>query len=471
MKTKLAIACALGAMLPLRLLAAEPKPLPKELPPFGPDRPLPPAPITEIKTAEGLTVWVVARSGFPKVRALLTVRGGTAADPRDLPGLSDLLARTVKEGTPTRSAQQIAEQLQALGGEIHTQATEDAIFVAADGLATGIAPLLDVLADVARHAAFAAAEVELAKTTALGDLQERMAEPFFPGEKAFAAALYGDHPYHVTAPTAASISATTPAILRREFARRFRPERALLIVIGDLDPRAAERQITAAFGGWQAAGEPAPQTPPAPTAVTPVIELVNRPNSVQSLILVGSPAPRQGDADYYPLLVANTIFGGSFASRLVTNIREDKGYTYSPGADITAHAAGAFLRARAEVRNEVTAATLNEIFYELGRMATTSPSDAEMTNAKRYQNGLYLIQNQVQRAVARLLAANWINGIPAPRELGNFIAKVNAVTVSDVDRVSKADLPARRQLVVVVGDAARVRGDLQLFGPVTDITP
>jgi zinc protease len=469
MTAKLAIACALGAMLPLRLLAAEPKPLPKEIPPFGADRPLPPTPVVELKTAEGLTVWLVARPGFPKVTAVLAVRGGLAADPRELPGLSELLAHTVKEGTPTRSALQIAEQLQAIGGEISTSTSEDAIFVAVDGLATGIGPLLAVLADVARHAAFAAAEVKLAQDTALGDLESRMSQPEFFGDQAFAAALYGDHPYRVTAPTAASIRATTPEILRREHARRFRPERSLLVVVGDLDPAATARQVTAAFGGWQAAGDAAPPTPPAPTTVAHAIDLVNRPNSVQSLILVGSPAPRQGDPDYYPLLVANTIFGGSFGSRLVNNIREDKGYTYSPRSGLVPHAAGGRLRARADVRNEVTAASLNEIFYELGRMATTSPTADEMTSAKRYLTGLYMIQSQVQETVATLLARNWINGLPEPQALGNFVAKVNAVTASDVERVSKTDLPVRRQLVVVVGDAARVKADLEVLGPVTDI--
>jgi zinc protease len=168
--------------------------------------------------------------------------------------------------------------------------------------------------------------------------------------------------------------------------------------------------------------------------------------------------------------VANTICAGSFGSRLVENIREDKGYTYSPGGSISARAKGSLLTARAAVRTEVTAATLNEMFYEQDRMAATMPTDEELSRAKRYQGGLYLLRNQIQASVAQSLASNWVNGLP-PEALGEFVSKVNAVTAEQVREAGRAFFPSARQIVVVVGEEAQVKSELAQFGEATVVQP
>src|SRR5262249_48364716 len=151
----------------------------------------------------------------------------------------------------------------------------------------------------------------------------------------------------------------------------------------------AKAVIGKAFGGWTAAGEAPGQTPPVPAAKPRELLMVNRPGSVQSVLAVGRTTLKATDPDYYPLVVANTIFGGAFGSRLTKNIREEKGYTSSPGSQASTFEAGGLLRVRAEVRNDVTGASLLEIFYELDRMAATTPTAEEVTTAKRYQGGLY----------------------------------------------------------------------------------
>jgi predicted Zn-dependent peptidase len=198
--------------------------------------------------------------------------------------------------------------------------------------------------------------------------------------------------------------------------------------------------------------------------------VVNRPGSVQSQILIGRTVATVTDPRYYPLLVANTICAGSFGSRLVENIREDKGYTYSPGGGVQARQKGGLLTVRADVRNEVTGASLLEMFYELDRMAATDPSAEEMSRAKRYQAGLYLIRNQIQAAVAQTLATNWVNGLP-PEALGEFVTKVDAVTAGQVREAGRAFYPSALQTVVVVGDEPKVKAELEPFGAVTDVQP
>jgi len=472
MKTTRTIAILLVALSLTGIAsAAEEKPLPKDLPPFGADKPLPVPKIETSRLPEGLTVWLVPRAGYPKATALLAARGGSAADPADLPGLSELLAGTLTEGTATRNSIRIREELQAVGGEISASASNDAMFLRVNGLASGVPTMLAVLADVARNANFPKNEVELVKANTLQELKAREAQPEFLAQKAFARAAFGLHPYRVVSPDPQSVQATTPEILKREYARRFRPDSSLLVVIGSFDPAATRKAIGSAFRGWKGGGQGVAPTPEVPApAPGRHIDFVDRPGSVQSVIVVGRPVMKASDPDYYPTVVANTIFGGAFGSRLTKNIREDKGYTYSPGSVLSSYEEGGVLRVRAAVRNEVTAASLLEIFYELDRMGATMPTAEEFAKAKRYQSGLFLLRNQIQGAIASILATNWINGLP-PEELGQFVPKINAVTEADVERVGRKYFPSDNQTVVVVGDASKVKTAVGQFGTVTDFKP
>ncbi|HVQ29624.1 MAG TPA: pitrilysin family protein [Vicinamibacteria bacterium] len=462
---------ALAATTPLAR-AAEKKALPQDLPPFGADRPLPVPAIAQSKLPNGLAVWLVKRTGFPRAAVVLALRGaGSAADPKGKDGLTGLLAAAVKEGTTTRTSRALAEELQTVGAEIDASGTADALFVSTGGLGSGVPKMLEVMADVVRNASYPAAEVELAKQNALQDLMAQEATPEFQARKTLARAVYGDHPYHVVAPRKETLQATTPAELKQEHARRFHPERALLVVVGDFDAAAVQKALTRYFGPWRGTGEAPAETPSSPAAATTRRLIVTpRAGSVQSQIVIGRLSATVTDPEYYPLLVANTICSGSFGSRLTENIREDKGYTYSPGGGIATRAKGGLLTVRADVRTEVTAAALTEMFYEQDRMASTMPTEEEMSRAKRYQGGLYLLRNQIQGAVAQTLASNWVNGLP-PEALGEFVSKVNAVTPDQVREAGRAFFPSARQTVVVVGDEAKVKAELAQFGEVTVVQP
>lgn len=456
----LVLAAALAAT---QALAKEELAMPKDLPPYGAEKPLP-VPAIDVSTlANGLTVWLVPRPGFPKVSAVLAVRGGDAADPQDLLCMADVLGDALKEGTAKRTSKQIAEELQAVGGEVSVNVTDDAVLVTIDGLASGRAILLDVLADLARNAAFPEKEVELAKANALQGLLARESTPEFQADKAFAAAVFGDHPYRAVAATKETIEKITPELLRKEYARRFRPDGSLLVIAGAFDAKVVGAEVGKLLGGWKAAGEGVPATAPAPGAGARKILLVDRSGSVQSEIRVGRPTVKATDADYYRLQVANTIFGGAFSSRLVENIREDKGYTYSPRSQARTFAQGGMLWIRAAVRTDVTAATLLEIFYELDRMGATLPTADEMTRAKRLQSGLYLLRNETNGALAGTLATFWVNGLP-PAALGEFVTRVNEVTPEQVREVGKRLMTSASQTVVVGGDANKVAADIEIFG-------
>ena len=439
-------------------------PLPKDLPPYGPLAPFH-APKAEIKKlANGLTLWLVPRPGFPKVALVIAVRGGLASDPAARPGLSNLLVDTIDQGTRTRSAKQIAEELQAAGGDLTGVPAADYLLFATDALASKAHAALTVLADIVQSATFPADEVALAKRNAADTLRANEASPAFLARRALAKEIFGSHPYSLISPTQASITATLPEDLRREFARRFRPDQTVLIAVGDFDSDAFVRTVENLLGAWKAPALPAASLPPKPLATSPHgVYLVGRPGSVQTTFMFGTFGPLRGAQDYAATQVANAIYGGMFGSRLILNIREDKGYTYSPGASIQTYREAGVMVTRADVRNAVTGASLNEIEYELNRMATTSPSEDEMTHAKRYLVGIQGFLFQSQGSVSRQLAAIWAMGLPS-EELGLEGERLQKVTAADADQAARKYFPASRQTIVAVGEEKVVREQLAPFG-------
>lgn len=275
--------------------------------------------------------------------------------------------------------------------------------------------------------------------------------------------LFANHPYHVTAATKARITATSRADLQEIFAQRFRPDQAMLVAVGDFRNDSMLAAIKAKFGSWKAPANAPKAAPPEPsTAVEHAVFLVARPGSIQSTLELATFAPRLGDPSYATAQVANALYGGEFSSRLVSNIREDKGYTYTPGSYVVSRRTTGFLQTWAAVRNEVTGATLNEINYELNRMATTSPLDEELVHAQRYLVGNQAIDLQAQDSVGRSLARLWILGLP-PEELGRENEQIGKVTVRDVDEVASKYFPAARQAIVAVGVEKVVKAQLAPF--------
>lgn len=440
------------------------QPLPKGLPPYGPQ---PPLRVPEVKTTKlenGLTVWLVSLEGVPKIAMVAAVHGGLAADPKDRPGLSELLADTLDQGTKSRTARQIAEQLQGAGGDFAGRASRDGITVSTNVLATDAGPALTVLADVLQNATFPDSEVALAKRNLSDSLKQREAQPRFLADRALSKAMFGDSPYGVVAPTQESIRNATAQELRTEFARRFRPDEAVFVAVGDMDTAKMESLVREKLGSWKA-----PQTPPIAETPRPAetpahaVFVVPRQGSVQTTLALGALGPLAGDPGYAAADVANAIYGGTFSSRLITNIREDKGYTYSPGSSLQTYREAGVLRTQADVRNAVTAPSFNEIVYELNRMATTSPTEEELTRAKRSLLGIQALILQLRGAVARQLADNWMQGLPAD-QISVEGQKIEKVTAADVDAAGQKYFPAMRMAVVAVGEEKVIKQAFAPFG-------
>lgn len=457
------LAIVVSALTLAASLAAQKAPLPKDLPPYGPETPLRAPEVKAARLENGLIVWLVSEPGFPKTALTLAIKGGYASDPADKAGISELLAKTINQGTRTRSARQIAQEIQAAGGDLSISPGKDALSMSTSFLSSKTEKALTVFADVAQNPSFPADEVSLAKRNEIQNLRQDESGPSFLASRAMAKALFGDNPYHVVAPTEAIVNAATPEDLRSLYAARFRPDQALIVAVGDFENDKMLAEIKSHFDAWKAPADAPLGAPPAvSSAPKHAIYIVPRPGSVQTTLNLGFFGPLRGDPDYEAALVANAVYGGTFGSRLVSNIREDKGYTYSPGADYTTQRSAATLITRADVRNAVTGPTLNEIIYELNRLDTTSPTQDELRQAERYLVGTEAIRLQLREAVTRELANLWLKGLP-PEEIGTYGRKVAATTADEVDAAARKYFSAARATIVAVGEEKVIRDALAPF--------
>ena len=458
MKTALCLILAVAA-----LSGAEKNPLPKDLPAYGALKPVTPPAVKESKLPNGVTLWLVPIPGFPKAALVAAARGGFAADPADRPGLAELMAKTITQGTATRTARQIAEEFQAAGGDVSASATADAIIVQTNVLAESAAAAVRLLADIVQNPAFSSREVEIAKRNAASELDASEAEPAFLARRAFNRSLFGTHPYSVIGPTRESIASTTELALRSQYARVFRPENVLLVVAGDFGATEMGALVSSAFGSWKSSAEAPPDLPKPEAGASRAVVYVPRPNSVQTALYIGALGPSPREPDFEAAQVADAMYGGMFGSRLIANIREDKGYTYSPYSFLSRMRQTGVLVTGADVRNEVTGASFNEISYELNRMATTAPEESDLERAKRYLVGIAALRLQSRSAIAQQLATLWIFGMP-PEELGRRTERIGQVNVKDVESAGRKYFPMHRMTVVAVGEENVIKTELSPFG-------
>lgn len=454
---------ALAVGLALCGMAQAATALPKDLPAYGPDKPLPIPQIVQRTLSNGLTVWVVPRNGLPKINVAFAVLGGTASDAATTPALSRMMARLLNEGTTTRSSRDIAEALQAIGGDYGAGASADSISINASALASHAPQLMELVADTALRPSFPAREVTLAKANAMQELKVQEADPDWQAQRAFSHAVYGEHPYARDSLDEASVQASSSDSLRALHDTRFRPDRALLVIVGRIDANEALHLAEQQFGNWKAEGNAMADIAPAPREAAAQRLIVPRSGAVQSNIRYGRPAVSASDPDYIPLTVANTILGGGFTSRITQDIREDKGYSYSPWSRFSANRAGGSAVATVDVRNEVTGATLGELAKLFDSMASQPASAEELNGAKRLVGGIYLLRNQIQGALTGTLANYWVDGLP-PSFLGSYVAEANKVTAAQVQAMGRKYFAAKDQSIVIVGDPKAIDAQLKPYG-------
>jgi predicted Zn-dependent peptidase len=433
----------------------------------GADRPLNLPKITEKKLPNGLTVIMAPLPNVPKVTAILTFRSATTgADRQNHSGIASIASTVATEGTDARTSKQIKEELRSIGGSLGLGANADATSMTASALSEFSSKLFDLMNDVVQHPAFPETELKLAKENTIQQIRAGRADPNFLVNERFQKAVFGDHPYSFVVPDEKSINALTRDDLRAFVSHYYLPNTSHLIVVGDIDVDKTFAEVEKAFGSWKSGSAPAEDNPPVPKRDKRQIYFVNRPGSVQSAIYIGNVTIPRKDKDYFALRTADTIFGSSFYSRLTKNIRESKGYTYSPFSSSNTQARSGSFTTGAFVRNEVTGPTLLEMFYELDRMRVAPVTDEELNAAKEYSTGNFSIELASQLGLAGRI--NTVYTYDLDRNfINDFRPKIAALTKEDIQRAAAKYFDTYHAAVVIVGDWDVVKDQVKPFGDVT----
>ncbi len=411
--------------------------------------------------SNGMGVTLVQYGTVPKATVQLRVRVGNVNETADQVFLGDLTTDLMREGTTTRSAAQVSADAAGMGGDVFLNTGLDESFVTGDVLSEFVPDFVRLVADLARNPAFPASELPRLQQAIVRNLTVQLRTPGAQTQRAFRATMYPDHPYGRIFPAPEQVSGYTVEQIRAHYAANWGAARAHLFVVGRFDARAAEAAIREAFGAWARGPDPVTNIP------TPVdrraMQTVDRPAAPQSTLALGLPVPDPSSPDWIPLTVANTMLGGYFSSRITANIREDKGYTYSPFSNITTHYRNAFWAQNADVTTAQTGPSLREIFYEIERMRTEPPSQAELEGVQNYLAGTFVLQNSSRGGITGQLGFLRMHGLDRSF-LTNYVRNVHAVTPAEIQRIARQYFDPSRMLLVVTGDLNVIRDQIAPYG-------
>jgi len=406
----------------------------------------------------------------PVVDINLIVRAGSVRDPRELPGLATFTAGMLDEGAGSRTALDIADQAAFLGAQLSTGASYEWATVSLHVPKRQLGAALDLMADVALHPTFPDSEVARQREQRRNAILQLRDNPTAQAPIAFNAIVYGtDHPYGwPTGGTEASTDALDRARVQAFYDAYFRPNNARIIVVGDVSLAEARQLVSARFGAW-ARGTVAPlTTPPAPPPAARTFYLVDKPGAAQSVIRIGHVGVARNTPDFYALRVMNTILGGSFTSRLNQNLRETHGFTYGANSGYAMRRLPGPFTAAASVVTAKTDSSLIEFLSELRRIRDQVVPAEELAKAKQYIALSTPGDFETTRGTAGQFLDLLSNDLPLSW-YGTYIARINAVTAEDVQRVARSYVDPDHFAIVVVGDRSQIEAGIRALneGPLT----
>jgi len=426
--------------------------------------------IVRAQTRTGLELDTVASTALPVVYFRLVIKSGDAADPAGMPGMAHLVAEMLKEGTRTRNSAKLAEDVEFLGASLDVGSDEEAVYISGRCLKDQMDAMLEIIADVAQNPTFSDAELTKLKRRELDRLQLQLADPSFLAAREVYAALYGAHPYGHVDTTEAVINRVRRADLQRWHRANFVANNAFLVTVGDTTPDAVATSAERVFARWRAGNVVDAAYPATPTRTERKIIVVDRRDSVQSVISVANLALARRDPQYIPLLIANQVLGGSPAARLFMDLRERRSLTYGAGSRVGESVDVAPFRAYASVRNAVTAEAMSAFMEHLDRIVRDAPPAEELGNAQRFLSDSFPLRIETPGKIADLVAQLRIYGLPDDY-WDTFRTQIRAVTAEQALAAAHQYIHPESAVIVVVGKAAEVAEPLRLYGDVTIVSP
>jgi zinc protease len=435
------------------------------LPKPGPNPNFALPPIEKKKLSNGLDVWIVRQNELPIVSMNLVLKSGGTLDPDDKSGVSSMTATLLNQGTKTRSAIDIANQLQSIGAFVNAGSGWDSSNVSMQTLTKNLDSALDIFADVVGNPSFPNTELESIRRRTLVGFAQRKFNPTAVSDVVYNKVLYGNQPYsRQLSGDEKSVKAMTREDLVKYYETNYRPNNGTLIVVGDVDGKSLMPKLEKAFANWKSGEVSNVSAPKAEMMAKPGIYLVDKAGAAQSSVSIGQVGVDRSNPDYFALQIMNSILGGGGSARLFMKLREEKGYTYGAYSRfIYRRGAGPF-SASAEVQTAVTKESVMEFMNELNGIRGGKPiSQKELENNKqslirRFPSGFETV-GQISGQLSNLV----IYGLP-DSYFNDFIGKINAVTADDVNRVANKYLDPSKMAIVIVGDRKTIEPGLKELG-------
>ncbi len=433
----------------------------KEIPPVGTaPKPFKLAVTDDFTLPNGLKVTLAPYGVVPKVSVRAYVDAGRLREPADKTWLASLTADLLKEGTKNRSAEQIAQEAADMGGSLQLTAGDESVIAGGSVLSENGPQFVALLADVLQRATLPDSEVARLKTDLVRQLQVTRSQPKSLARERFFKTMFPDQPYGRLYPSSEALSGYTIADVRSFFDANYTASRTHLYVVGKFNAEIKDA-IKQAFTGWKS-GTAAP-LPSARPVSQYSLQQVERPGAAQSTIYAGLPVAGPKSPDYMTLDVMDSLLGSAFASRITSNIREAKGYSYSPASILGEAGHQSYWVETADVTTAVTGPSLREIFAEVNRLRKEAPSAQELRGIRNYLSGVFVLKNTISPD-AIISQLHWVDSQELDRSfLSTYVQKVNAVEPQDVQRVAETYINPAKMTVVVVGDKSKIADQLKAF--------
>ena len=420
----------------------------------------------------GVRVLVLENHRAAEINVNIFIDGaGGLFDPAGLPGLSSMTAEMLSQGTATRSAQDIARSTETLGASLNVRSgsTSANTTILANGLSSNFDHWLPVVADVLLHPSFPENELADAKHRQLSGLQSQESNPSFLASKYFRKTLYGDTPEGIVSATSASTTAFTVDALRNFYSHHYFPQNTLVIVAGDITPAKAFAIVSEVLKDWKKTDQQVVISPVTSETMPRSVTLVDRPESVQTNLVLGRLAIDRRDPDYVPLMVANHILGSPAAGRLFMRLREEKSYTYDARSVLDAGDYRGNLSATSQVRSSVTGGALDEFFNEFQRLGSEPVSAEELRRHEHSMVAGFAISLETPQTLITDIYTQEHYGFPEDY-WDRYAAQIATVSAEDVMRMGAKYYSADHMQVVAVGDPA-IKAALAKWGEVQEVKP
>jgi predicted Zn-dependent peptidase len=439
----------------------------KQTPPPGgtpKDFVLPEKKVSHLKN--GLKSTLVQYGSVPKVNVNLVIKTGNINEGSNEVWLADLTGNLMQEGTTSMDFKTISRKVAAMGGEINIGVGGDNTSISGSVLSEYAPELVKIIADVVMNPALPASEVDRLKGDLKRQLSVQKSQPQSQAIESFNSIIYKDHPYGRIFPTQEMLSSYSIDMVKKFYESNFGAKRSVLYVVGKFDEAATQKAIEEAFGAWKEG--PEPNYPPATPNTSPEVSIIDRPDAPQTTVIIGLPTITPQHEDYVALQVANSLLGGSFGSRITSNIRENKGYTYSPFSTISNNKNTSVWYEQADITSEHTGDALQEIANEVTRLQSEPPPAEELKGIQNYMAGIFVLQNSTPGGIISQLNFIETHGLD-DSYLTDRVKNIHAVTPEKVSAIAKDHFKYENMTLVLVGDKKLLDQQMKSFQEVKKV--